>query len=575
MTGATAVPARVRNRRSRWMRRTAAVLALLAVAFSYVGSTWILLDYKPGGAVFDSQVRPAVTAVFVVALVIAVFKEHLGGGLAVFAASALLVFAGRQLVAPQAALVVALFLVPAVLWIAAEVEAVRGRTLLTLAAIGVAGLTGYGAGMWLYDYGYGPKHPQSSRAPLPDSEIDWVWSGGVTTDHAEVRARPSVDWTRARLAVATDEALTEPQWFDAANSAGAVVGFELTGLAPDTTYHYAVEVDGRLDRVRQGRLQTFPAGPASFTVAVGGCARVGSNGQVFEAIREADPLLYLILGDLHYGDNGRNDIERYRQVMDLTLSRPAQAALYRSAPVAYMWDDHDYGGNDVDASYVGRQAAMAAYREYAPDYGLAGDESAIYQAFSIGRVRFIVTDSRSARDVENTSDDGYDTMLGAEQKAWLLQELLAARDSAALTVWANPDPWIADAQPGADTWGGYADERAEIADFIADNGIDNLVMVSGDAHMVAIDDGTNTDYSAGGGVGFPLLHVAALDRQGSYKGGPYSMGAIPGAGHFGQIDVHDDGTTISVDLRAMSYTGEELMSLTWSPAARPGDGQGP
>jgi len=571
---AASTPARVRNRRSRWMRRAAAVLALAAVGFSYVGSTWILLDYKPGGAVFDTQVRPVVTALFVVALGIAVFKEHLGGGLAVFAAAALAVFADRQLVATHALLVVALFLVPALLWIAAEVEAVNGRTLLTLGAIVVAGLGGYGAGMWLYDYGYGPQHPQSTRAPLPDSEIEWVWSGGVTTDRAEIRAKPSSDWTQARLAVATDAALTDARWVDAADSSGPVVGFELTGLVPDTLYHYAVEIDGRLDRVRQGRLRTFPAGPASFTVALGACARVGSNGQVFEAIREEDPLLYMILGDFHYGDNGRNDIERYRQVMDLTLSRPAQAALYRSTPVAYMWDDHDYGGNDVDSSYVGRQAAMAAYREYSPDYGLAGDESAIYQAFTVGRVRFIVTDVRSARDVHNSADDGYDTMLGSEQREWLLQELLAARDSAALIVWANPAPWIAPAEPGADTWGGYAEERAEIADFIADNQIDNLVMVSGDAHMVAIDDGTNTDYSAGGGAGFPLLHVAALDRQGSSKGGPYSHGAIPGAGHFGLIEVDDDGTTISVNLRAMAYTGEELIGLRWTPPST-GEGRGP
>ena len=555
-----------RNRRARGLRAVAAILALVAVAVSYVGSTWILLDYKPGGAVFDTQVRPVVTAVFVVALVIALFREHLGGGLAVFAAAALMVFAGRQLVPVQAAIVVALFLVPAVLWIAAEIEAVTGRAALTLAAIGVAGLAGYGAGTWLYDYGYGPQHPQSTRAPLPDSEIEWVWSGGVTTGEAEVRAKSSSSaWSTARLAVATDEALTDPRWVDAADGTGPVVGFQITGLNPDTTYYYAVEIDGRLDRIRAGRFRTFPSGPASFTVAVGACARVGSNGQVFETIREADPLLYLILGDLHYGDNGRNDIDRYRQVMDLTLSRPAQAALYRSTPVAYMWDDHDYGGNDVDGSYVGRRAAMAAYREYSPDYGLAGDESAIYQAFTIGRVRFIVTDSRSARDLDSADPSPHDTMLGAEQKAWLLDQLLAARDANALIVWANPDPWIAAAEPGADNWGGYAEERAEIADFIADNRIDNLVMVSGDAHMVAIDDGTNTDYSADPGIGFPVLHVAALDRRGSYKGGPYSLGAIPGAGHFGLIDVHDDGTTISVDLRAVDHTGAELLHLSWAP----------
>ena len=46
-----------------------------------------------------------------------------------------------------------------------------------------------------------------------------------------------------------------------------------------------------------------------------------------------------------------------------------------------------------------------------------------------------------------------------------------------------------------------------------DQQIRNLCMVSGVAHMVAIDDGTNSAYAADGGGGFPVLHAAAR-RQG-------------------------------------------------------------
>ena len=49
-------------------------------------------------------------------------------------------------------------------------------------------------------------------------------------------------------------------------------------------------------------------------------------------------------------------------------------------------------------------------------------------------------------------------------------------------------------------------------------------MIAGDAHMIAYDDGTNTDYAEGGGAGFPLMHSAPMAQVASYKGGPFSHG---------------------------------------------------
>ncbi len=318
--------------------------------------------------------------------------------------------------------------------------------------------------------------------------------------------------------------------------------------------------DGELDTIRSGTFRTFPDGPASFLAAFGACARVGSNGAVFDAIGDLQPLFYGIIGDSHYGDNDVDDLAKYHEVLDLTLTRPAQAALYRSTSVAYVWDDHDYGANDSDADSFARAAAMASYRQYVPSYELAGPFSAVYPAFTVGRVRFVLTDSRAARDPRDRVDDAGKSMLGDEQKAWLKQELADASDTHALVVWVNPVPWIAEVEPGADHWGGYATERRELADHIADNGIDNLVMVSGDAHMVAIDDGTNTNYGPKTeGPGFPLLHAAALDRPGSTKGGPYSEGVVAGGGQFGTLEVLDDGRSVDVVLTARDWQGQTLL----------------
>jgi phosphodiesterase/alkaline phosphatase D-like protein len=383
-----------------------------------------------------------------------------------------------------------------------------------------------------------------------------MWAGGLTTTEATVAAR--LEGGSARV-LATPAAGGETiASAAAAVPPSGVVQLHLVGLRPATAYDYTVEVDGRPDTGRGvGRLATFPEGPHSFSVAVASCARTGSSGAVYDAIRAADPDLFLVTGDLHYGNIAENSVSVFRNTLGRSLRAPAQAALYRSTPVAYIWDDHDYGPNDADASSPSRTAARAAYREDVPSYPLAagdGDE-AIYQAFSIGRVRFVLTDTRS----ERTGD----TMLGERQLAWLERELVESSRTHALVVWVNPDPWIGPDDPGADSWAGHPEERRRIADAIAADGIVNVVMLGGDAHMVAIDDGSNSGYATGGGGGFPILQAAALDRPGNVKGGPYSEGALPGAGQFGLLRVDDDGAHIDVTLAAYDWQSRELLSYSF------------
>jgi hypothetical protein len=92
-------------------------------------------------------------------------------------------------------------------------------------------------------------------------------------------------------------------------------------------------------------------------------------------------------------------------------------------------------------------------------------------------------------------------------------------------------------------------------------------MLSGDAHMLAIDDGTNSDYATAGGAGFVVMHAAALDRRGSVKGGPYSEGTYPGGGQFGLVSIADDGDTIAVTLSGRTWKNEERVGYRFTVAA--------
>ncbi|MEL7157510.1 MAG: alkaline phosphatase D family protein [Actinomycetota bacterium] len=552
---------RLRERLVGWLKLLALVQAVLAIGFSVFGRRLGLLEFQPGGSTFDSAVRPILLVVFVLGAVVALRWELVGGAVAVFAAAGIAAFAVNQLIAPHAALTVAAFAVPGLLWVVVDVIELDRRFAAVGVVVSVALLAGgYLAGRYGYDRVWGPTHPASAAPVLEPSPTEWVWAGATTASSFEVRAKIAEPFLEVRLAVSTSPHFDEVRWFTGEPVLGTrVASFEAAGLEPGTSHHYAVEVDGELDRVRSGRVETFPEGPASFTVAFGACARVGSNGAVFDAINDLDPLLYGIVGDFHYGDNDVDELRRYHDVLDLTLTRPGQAALYRSTSIAYVWDDHDFGANDATGASTARSAAMAAYRQYVPSYELAGPFTAVHQAFTVGRVRFVMTDARAARAGKEVLDGPSKSMLGPEQKAWLKRELVEASADHELVVWINPVPWVAEAAPGADHWGGFAAERRELADHIAGHEIDNLLMVSGDAHMVAIDDGTNTDYATGGGASFPLLHVAALDRPGGIKGGPYSEGAIGDGGQFGTVEVLDDGATMEVVLTAFDWQGEQLL----------------
>jgi hypothetical protein len=154
-------------------------------------------------------------------------------------------------------------------------------------------------------------------------------------------------------------------------------------------------------------------------------------------------------------------------------------------------------------------------------------------------------------------------MLGIRQREWLKQALIESSRTHALVVLVSSVPWIAADGSSTDDWGGYVTERREIADFIAENGIENLMMLAGDAHMLAIDDGSNADYSTNGGAGFPVMHAAALDRPGSEKGGPFSEGTYPGAGQYGLVTFTDDGESMNVELRGRNWRGEDIVTYSF------------
>lgn len=551
----------------RLLHRVSLVWAWFAIVALEIAGWAGWLAHRPGTETFEIAVRPLFLALFAVGALLAWRWTVAGGLIATFTAAGILVWEGQQLQPAHAVIVVGLFAVPGIAWLLLDLHSRRrGVAIVGLALALIAGSGGFAVATNYYDQLFGPSHPESV-ATLPNgSAVDWIWTGGVTTDAATVVA--AVDDDEPWIARFRDDTGAVAAEVAAVSDRDGIVRFHATGLLPDTAYSVEIVGDRETDGIDEARFRTFPTGSADLVLALGSCMRVGTNGAVFDAIRAVTPDLFVIDGDFHYANIGDADPDAFREVMGLNLSEPGPSALFRSVPIGYVWDDHDYGGNNGDSTSPTRSTALSVYRQLVPSYLSNGPDDPIYQAFDIGDVRVILTDVRSARSPAEMPDDEHKTMLGSEQRDWLLSELLAARDTHALTIWVNPVPWIGEATPGGDSWDGYTTERATIADFIAANGIDRLLMLSGDAHMVAIDDGSNSGYATDGTPGFPVLHAGALDRPGHEKGGPYSEGAVPGGGQFGVVEIEHTDAGLHVRLSGRDWTGSTLLSYEFEVPGR-------
>jgi hypothetical protein len=372
----------------------------------------------------------------------------------------------------------------------------------------------------------------------------YFWSGALTAESIKVNAKFSEVGSQIRLAVDTDSSFTNPIFSNSVSvdsSTNLTASFSVNGLQASTLYYYAFEINWILDLTpgRKGSFKTAPNGPANFDFAFNSC--IGNAYHTFtQRVKNHNPLFFISTGDLHYGNPNSTDLNVHRQKYEGSiLGREPTSTFLKFTPFAYIWDDHDFCGNASDSTFIGKENARKAYREYVPHYPLPDPNGAIYQSFTIGRLHFILTDNRSTKTAN--------AMWLKSQHDWFKKEMLFARNNKLMAVWVNSLPWNQLVHP--ENWGAYPAERTGISNFLRDSNIVNMMILCGDAHMLAIDDGMNADFSTGQNSPFryPIFHAGGVARGGSVKGGLFNAGGPfkntnLEQGHYGVVRVFDNGT---------------------------------
>lgn len=422
-----------------------------------------------------------------------------------------------------------------------------------------------------------------SASAMPNFVI-YRWSGALTPTSIKVNAKLARTSQQARLMVSTNNSMDNPiysEFISVSETTNFLGSFSMVNLIPDTQYFYTIEADGIADLRTEaiGRFKTAQTGAHSFSFTAGACNN-NIVHPVFNRIKEKNPLFMMMHGDLHYMDPNSTNVNVHRRPYEeRVLSMENIRNLYKDIPIAYMWDDHDFSGNDSNASSIGAESAKQAYREYVPHYpfatGITDENTPIYQSFVIGRVRFIMTDIRSENVVSGP--------MSASQVQWFKDECLEAKAQGQMICWVSSFGITAD---NSDSWGGTAlfrQQRNELFTFLNNADIRNLFVISGDAHAIGIDDGQNTDcagvldnntcprFECSWAPRYPLFQVAPLGNTFTVKGvitNILPMTGINQHGQYGKIDITDDGaeavTITFTAYRVHPDTGVETQLATYS-----------
>ncbi|MCA8922919.1 MAG: alkaline phosphatase D family protein [Planctomycetes bacterium] len=331
-------------------------------------------------------------------------------------------------------------------------------------------------------------------------------------------------------------------------------------LQPRTAYAYRVVVDGA--PASPGVLRTLPApGTGALKIAFGSCVHLERHREqpIFGVIAAAKPDVFVSLGDVVYYE--REDVQSQAGLfarMRAQRELPDMAALLRQVPTLAIWDDHDYGPNNSDKTFVLRRQTREVWQSYWPNPGYGEGDEGIYCKAQLGPVDLFLLDDRSFRS-PNLSPPGREhRILGERQTAWLLRELKASR--APLKLIGVGGQFLSRWPLPVETWEPAAEERARILEWIRDERIQGVVFISGDVHMAEVLKAKDEV------VGYPLYEVTSSPLANHNNPGLSSM---PHSGrifvdnvgmNYGWIEVDAERGTLKLELRDVE--GEPIWSAT-------------
>ncbi len=271
-------------------------------------------------------------------------------------------------------------------------------------------------------------------------------------------------------------------------------------VEPGTEYAYRLLINGKaaeLDYPTEFKTQglwQWRTDPPAFSIAVGSCAYVnedvydrpgkpyGSDYHIFNTIHQKRPDAMVWLGDNVYlrevdWFSRTGILRRYTHTRSLPEMQPLLASTHHYA----IWDDHDYGPNDSDRSFVHKETTLEAFKLFwgNPTFGVNG-EKGITSFFQYNDMDFFLMDDRYFRS-PNRRTSGEPTMMGKAQLEWLIDALAASYAPFKMVCIGNQVLNTVKSYENYENL--FPEERAYLLKRIEEEGIKNVIFLTGDRHQ--------------------------------------------------------------------------------------------
>ena len=345
---------------------------------------------------------------------------------------------------------------------------------------------------------------ESVATPL---SLQFSLVGGVSDVNADILGRVSTTTSTLKIEHADNPAFTDSTLSPLLSvDADLLVKHSLSGLTLSTQYYYRY-VDDNVVVAGVFKFKTTTVNSQySFTIGFGGCARAAVNSVAFGRLKDRNLEFFQSLGDTTYIDSQDVTGVTQKNAWFAWLARSDVRELMDNTAYSYMWDDHDYGNNDDDATNPAKVAQQANFRNLFPSHTLRQSSGSVGYAYTIGRIRFIVPDLRSERTATE--------IMSTAQMDWVKQEFTDYSNNNALNavVFVSSSMWLDIFSAGTpDSWNQAVAQRLELSNHIINLGVKTqVVCLSADMHSLGADTGASNTYGTSESVGFPVYHSAPL-----------------------------------------------------------------
>lgn len=275
---------------------------------------------------------------------------------------------------------------------------------------------------------------------------------------------------------------------------------EVGGLEPETYYQAVIKSNGvavcdAID-INTQTLWDYRMPPPEFSIIAGSCTFVndslydrpgkpyGGEYGIFEAMADEDASMMLWLGDnVYLREVDFQSYSGYLYRYTHTRQIDEMQKLLSSMPNYAIWDDHDYGPNDADNSWIHGDWARQAFESFwaNPSYGAPAGSDNVGTAFRYNDVEFFLLDNRSHR-VHHYNETRDIQVLGEAQTDWLISAM--NKSYAPFKVVALGGQFLSDVAKHENM--ARFPERDEIIRRIEEERIHGVVFLTGDRHCTEL-----------------------------------------------------------------------------------------